>query len=779
MTDSFALETSDQFQVQTKFGAYKYELIYRPEQKEFVSKVKDVLLKKTNDLAHYFKYAPDTPIHITTDSKAITANGSATVFPTNVINLFNYPPTHFDNLSGSSNWIEILVVHELVHIIHMDQTRGILKYVRNIFGSVGKLGGIVPRWFTEGVATWAESHFTDAGRLRDPIISYELKTKLHQPGFCETIDCLDGPGQYPYGHFPYWVGAHFIHYLETKRPGSVACLIYQNSGTIPFNLNRAFNRCLSQDVWNLFKEFRASNTPKNPPFKDKDLYLQKGIHLKDKKLYYVSFKDDVGLLIEKDLKNNKLKEIRAPFKIDSLAIDSDHILVSTMPNSKDRVWYEYSKNFKELPISKKASYVFKNNQDYFSLKYDKGTWQLGKNDKTLYSFNNSLRFAKKIKDKIYFQLDNTITEFDLKNQKLKRWVTPLKSFNVLDYCPKSAIVRYTNKNLGIITPSNALESSNQNILLASTDNNQVFLLTDNKSTLTDCATLEKKVKRSIALTKPASQEKLPALASKSYPQLSHYIPRYWLFSYTGGGQYTDKWSIFTSAKDPLEKNSFDLSYNIYPGLSKTSPSLLYTHDFEDISLSLYYIKEYYNSSFSTEADFEKITGINLSYDKDLRNWTLISNLNANQSEVKDFLTTSSKKGYRFTFIQSFFKNPTHPDQFFNTLNLHLKPGYRVQQSFKDYASFESKFSLLLKPLSFLSLTLRNTYGKLYKTGLTDGVLLAGGEGSFGGESFHRFLALPYSDIYGNEIITNGAELDLELFDVYSAGGGLFPFILKS
>ena len=110
------------------------------------------------------------------------------------------------------------MLHELVHIIHMDQTRGVLKGLRTIFGAVGKLGGITPRWFTEGVATWAETNFTIGGRLRNKVLAMELKYLILRDDFCNSIDCLDEPGEYPHGRNSYWMGAYFLKSLEISKP---------------------------------------------------------------------------------------------------------------------------------------------------------------------------------------------------------------------------------------------------------------------------------------------------------------------------------------------------------------------------------------------------------------------------------------------------------------------------------------------------------------------------------------------------------------------------------
>src|SRR5690606_439033 len=49
------------------------------------------------------------------------ANGSATPLPTNRIVLYAHPPADVAELSFTTDWLELLVLHELVHIFHLDQ----------------------------------------------------------------------------------------------------------------------------------------------------------------------------------------------------------------------------------------------------------------------------------------------------------------------------------------------------------------------------------------------------------------------------------------------------------------------------------------------------------------------------------------------------------------------------------------------------------------------------------------------------------------------------------
>ena len=177
-------------------------------------------------------------MHFNVDPYLRLTNGNARTFPTDIINLYKFPPSNNEHLVIMEDWLTGLIFHEYVHVTHLDQTRDFLELGRNIFGSIAKFPVmVVPRWFTEGIAVWAESHLSKNGRLSNPLFRKELLIQFLRADYCKTIDCLDEPGLYPNGSLAYWAGAHFMEYMEEKKPGTIKCLVEENSSKIPFLLS--------------------------------------------------------------------------------------------------------------------------------------------------------------------------------------------------------------------------------------------------------------------------------------------------------------------------------------------------------------------------------------------------------------------------------------------------------------------------------------------------------------------------------------------------------------
>lgn len=302
----------------TDLGTLKTEIHFDGRDIDVAMKVKKIIEQDLIKVINYFQYVPRNTVHFNVDPYLRLTNGNATPFPTNTINLYNFPADNSDHLIVMQDWLRGLVFHEFTHITHLDQTRGYLEVGRKIFGSIAKVpAGITPRWFTEGIATWSESHLIDGGRLNNPLFRKELLIQFLRKEYCDTIDCLDEPGVYPGGQLAYWAGAHFIEYIEGKKPGAVKCLVQDNSGNVPFFLNESFKLCTGDSAQALFTEFRENfikNQPIDPAeseawgekisnaFGSDD--LQKGVFLDGNTLFKVERDRKSEALVSYDLKEN-------------------------------------------------------------------------------------------------------------------------------------------------------------------------------------------------------------------------------------------------------------------------------------------------------------------------------------------------------------------------------------------------------------------------------------------------------------------------------------------
>ena len=178
------------------------------------------------------------------------ANGSTTVIPYDTIYLQIVPPS-FDSTIGSyDDWLRTLFVHEYAHVLTMDPERGYSRVMRRIFGKPLPAGDplsllmfmvasppniFLPRWWHEGMATWAETEFTRAGRGRSTMYEMILRAAVRENNL-PPVDTVNGDVPYwPDGHLPYIYGLRLQHYIaDTRGKGTLGDLSLAHAGRLPY-----------------------------------------------------------------------------------------------------------------------------------------------------------------------------------------------------------------------------------------------------------------------------------------------------------------------------------------------------------------------------------------------------------------------------------------------------------------------------------------------------------------------------------------------------------------
>ena len=190
---------------------------------------------------------PEGRIDVLVTDHTDDSNGFAQVVPSNRIVVFARPPVDLFSLGYFDDWMELVILHELAHIVHLDYTRNpIGRLARATFGRVQAewpffpaLG--TPRWLIEGLATWYESQLTGAGRVRGTFQEMQLRTALIEGRF-ENIGQASGASPlWPAGHRPYTYGARFFEYLlERHGDDRMAAFVEAIAGQwIPYRLDAA------------------------------------------------------------------------------------------------------------------------------------------------------------------------------------------------------------------------------------------------------------------------------------------------------------------------------------------------------------------------------------------------------------------------------------------------------------------------------------------------------------------------------------------------------------
>src|SRR5207249_4640049 len=144
-------------------------------------------------------YRPARPIDVLVEDPAAEANGMAFPFLDRpVIVLWTSPPEAESDIGDYGEWMQLLVTHEMAHIVHLTRPRnkpGLLEKLLPL--PIGPVLLNSPRWLAEGYATVVEGALTGAGRPRSSyravvLRQFAIEGKLPSYGALSSTSCWLG-----------------------------------------------------------------------------------------------------------------------------------------------------------------------------------------------------------------------------------------------------------------------------------------------------------------------------------------------------------------------------------------------------------------------------------------------------------------------------------------------------------------------------------------------------------------------------------------------------------
>ncbi len=188
-------------------------------------------------LSQFFKTAPESKIYIGLANTFDYSNGFAMIAPRDAT-LINTMPSSSGTLLSSSDWYENVIVHELVHIFHLNQVTGIQKTLGRVFGKSDLFSpqNFQPAWIIEGLATYLETSYLKNTRTASP--NYEnLMANEVQKGVRSFANINAGATHWPYGS-DYLYGSYFFLFLEENygRDSIKAMVESYSDNNIPFRI---------------------------------------------------------------------------------------------------------------------------------------------------------------------------------------------------------------------------------------------------------------------------------------------------------------------------------------------------------------------------------------------------------------------------------------------------------------------------------------------------------------------------------------------------------------
>lgn len=188
------------------------------------------------------------------------ANGWATASLRPQITLLAEPPDDLSVLGDYDDYVYLLVAHEYVHVLHLGTMSGLPRALGWLIGDLVLPNALQPRFITEGLATYQESHLTGAGRLRSALFDMYLRADVLEDRLLTLGELTGDPHRWPAGTAAYLYGGHFLGYLaETRGDEAIAAYVkgYGRS-LVPYDLNLSLHEAAGIDWISLYDEWTAA-----------------------------------------------------------------------------------------------------------------------------------------------------------------------------------------------------------------------------------------------------------------------------------------------------------------------------------------------------------------------------------------------------------------------------------------------------------------------------------------------------------------------------------------
>ncbi|UTW47941.1 hypothetical protein [Bacterioplanoides sp. SCSIO 12839] len=208
-------------------------------------------------------WTPKDKVQVVLTDDIDASNGWAHVEPFNQMRLFLSPPDGGTTLEAYDDWLNLLITHELTHVIHIDMARGIPGSVRKILGrhTLTFPHAYQPGFLIEGLAVYTETNH-ELGLGRGQSKGYDMQMRM------EVLNGIDDLNQVAITLRDWPIGKHYLYgyyyyqfltdtYGEDKLREYLA--LYSRN-LVPFNflfLNPDARKVFGKNYQGLWQEFRS------------------------------------------------------------------------------------------------------------------------------------------------------------------------------------------------------------------------------------------------------------------------------------------------------------------------------------------------------------------------------------------------------------------------------------------------------------------------------------------------------------------------------------------
>jgi hypothetical protein len=210
-------------------------------------------------LTNLLRWKPASRIQLVVLDSADFANGLASPLPFNYTMVFLSPPDEGELLQNRE-WLELVLTHELFHIVHLDMARRAPLVLRRIFGRVPFAfpNLLQPRWILEGLAVHAESDARRSyGRLGHSHFEGMMRAEASR-GFRSLAEVNAGGRGFPLNR-DYLYGAYFFAFLQDSYGQKALSDFIENysDNVVPFRVHSNPVLVTGKNMDELWAEYHA------------------------------------------------------------------------------------------------------------------------------------------------------------------------------------------------------------------------------------------------------------------------------------------------------------------------------------------------------------------------------------------------------------------------------------------------------------------------------------------------------------------------------------------
>jgi hypothetical protein len=207
-------------------------------------------------------FAPETVTDVLVENPVAEANGlTLSLLDTPRIILYTESPDPTEEIGEYSDWIDLLTVHEVTHLLHLTRpSRNPLQHVAERFLPLNPIALGAPRWLLEGYATVVEGRITGAGRPSSTLRALILR-RWAETGNLPTYPELAANDRFLGMSMAYLMGSAYLEWLEQRSgAGSLRKLWARMTARQRRTFDEAFEGVFGDSPERLYGLFTAELT---------------------------------------------------------------------------------------------------------------------------------------------------------------------------------------------------------------------------------------------------------------------------------------------------------------------------------------------------------------------------------------------------------------------------------------------------------------------------------------------------------------------------------------